>query len=268
MEPARSRRDSLRRTLHAALSLTAAAWACAPAAAPAAPGLDRASGYVALMSNYVGRGLSQSVGRPSLQLEVNYYASSGWYAGLDVTTIEWVDKVYPGSSVPLELDAYAGYRWIREDWTARVYAMRLAFPGRYAPQQPPAARPDTTELVAAVAWRGLGAKLNYAASDSFGTPDSRGSWYLDLAAERAFGERWRLGAHVARKQPRGRDPRTGARNARTAYTAYKLAATRALGRGFSLGFEQTWTTADPAFYTVDGYNVAGSHFAVVVLKSF
>lgn len=267
MEPARSRRTRSWRTLHAVLSLTAAC-ACAPAMAQTASDTDRASGYVALMSNYVGRGLSQSVGRPSVQFEVNYFASSGWYAGLDVTAIAWVDKVYPGSSVPLELDAYAGYRWIRGDWTTRVYAMRLAFPGDYAPQDPPVARPDTTELVAAVAWRGLGAKLNYAVGDSFGTPDSSGSWYLDLSAGHAVGAHWHLGANVARKQPRGRDPRTGLRNSRTAYTAYRLAATRALGRGFSLGFEQTWTTADPAFYTVDGYDVAGSHFAVVVLKRF
>lgn len=232
--------------------------------AQAASDLDRVSGYIALMSNYVGRGLSQSVGRPSAQVEVNYYASSGWYAGLDVTTIHWIDKVYPGSSVPLELDAYAGYRWIRGDWTVKGYAMRLAFPGHYAPQTPPVQRPDTTELVAAVAWRGLGAKLNYAVSDSFGTPDSRGSWYLDLAAEHALGEKWHLGAHVARKQPRG----TGIENARTVYTAYKLALTRALGHGVSLSLEQTWTTADAAFYTVDGYNVAGSHFSVIVRKSF
>lgn len=268
MKPARSWCGASWRTSCLALSSTAAALACLPATAHADSDLDRVSGYVALMSNYVGRGLSQSVGRPSVQVEVNYYASSGWYAGLDATTIDWVDKVYPGSSVHLELDAYAGYRWLRGDWTVKAYAMRVAFPGHYASQTPPAQRPDTTELVAAVAWRGLGAKLNYAAGDSFGTPDSRGSWYLDLSAGHALGEKWHLGAHVARKQPRGRDPRTGVENARTAYTACKLALTRALGHGASLSLEQTWTTADAAFYTVDGYNVAGSHFSVVVQKSF
>lgn len=246
----------------------AAAFAHGPAVAQATSDLDRVSGYAALMSNYVGRGLSQSVGRPSVQVEVNYYASSGWYAGLDVTTINWVDKVYVGSDVHLELDAYAGYRWIHGDWTVKGYAMQLVFPGDYAPQTPPAQEPDTTELVTFVGWRGLNAKLNYAVGDSFGTPDSKGSWYLSLAAGQALGEKWYVGASVARKQPRGRNPHTRVENSRTAYNAYRVALTRTLDHDISVSVEQTWTNADPALYTLDGYNVAGSHLAVIVQKNF
>ncbi len=245
----------------------AVAGCIAASTARAASDLDRPSGYVALMSNYVGRGLSQSVGNPSVQVEVNYYASSGWYAGLDVTTINWVDKVYPGSNGRLELDAYAGYRWIRGDWTVKGYAMRLEFPGHY-----PAGtkRPDTNELVGFVGWRGLSAKLNYSVGDSFGTPDSSGSWYLDLGAGTALGDekKWYLGAHAARKQPRGRNPQTGVPNDVNAYNAYKIGLTRSLPRDFAVSFEQTWTTAEPDLYTLGGYRVAGSHFAVVLTKNF
>jgi uncharacterized protein (TIGR02001 family) len=268
MKPARSRRTPSWLVSPGVLSVAAAICAYSPGMAYAVSDLDRISGYAALMSNYVGRGLSQSVGQPSVQVEINYYASSGWYAGLDVTTINWVDKVYPGSRARLELDAYAGYRWIRDDWTVKGYVMRLAFPGHYPPQTPPAQRPDTDELVAFVGWRGLSAKLNYAISDSFGTADSRGSYYLDLAAGRGFGEKWYLGVHAARKQPRGRDPLTGIENARTAYNAYKIGVARTLGRDFSVSLEQTWTTADAALYTLDGYHVAGSHFAVIVQRNF
>ena len=233
--------------------------------AQATSDLDRASGYVALMSNYVGRGLSQSVGNPSVQVEVNYYASSGWYAGLDVTTINWVEKVYPGSNGRLELDAYAGYRWIRGDWTLKGYAMRLEFPGHYPSGTK---RPDTNELVGFAGWRGLSAKLNYSVSDAFGTPDSRGSWYLDLGAGKALGEKWYAAAHAARKQPRGRNPQTGVPNDINAYNAYKVGLTRSLPHDFAVSFEQTWTTARPELYTLNGYRVAGSHFAVVLLKSW
>lgn len=264
MKPVRSRRSPL----WLVLSMVIVACAYGPNAAHATSDLDRPSGYVALMSNYVGRGLSQSVGNPSAQVEINYYASSGWYAGLDVTTINWVDKVYPGSSVHLELDAYAGYRWIRGDWTVKGYAMRLEFPGHYASQTPPAQRPDTNELVGFVGWRGLSAKLNYAVSDSFGTPNSEGSWYLSLAAGQALGEKWYVGTSIARKQPRGRNPQTGVENSRTAYNAYRLALTRTLDHDISVSVEQTWTNADPALYTLDGYNVAGSHLAVIVQKNF
>ncbi|TKR33891.1 hypothetical protein FCE95_06370 [Luteimonas gilva] len=238
--------------------------ASAPAAC-AASDLDRPSGYVALMSNYVGRGLSQSVGNPSAQVEVNYYASSGWYAGLDVTTVNWVEKVYPGSNGRLELDAYAGYRWIRGDWTLKGYAMRLEFPGHYPSGTK---RPDTNEVVGFVGWRGLSAKLNYSVGDSFGTPDSRGSWYFDVGAGTALGEKWYAAAHAARKQPRGRNPQTGVPNDINAYNAYKIGLTRSLPRDFAVSFEQTWTTAEPDLYTLNGYRVAGSHFAVVLLKNF
>ncbi|MCL1634281.1 TorF family putative porin [Luteimonas sp. SX5] len=268
MKPARLRRNPPRWPLRTALAFAAVCAFGSSAAARAASDLDRPSGYVALMSNYVGRGLSQSVGNPSVQIEVNYYDSSGWYAGLDVTTINWVDKVYAGSSVHFELDAYAGYRWISGDWMVRGYAMRVEFPGHYAPQNPPAQEPNTNELVGFVGWRGLSAKLNYSVSDSYGTPNSKGSYYFDLGAGRGFGEKWYLGAHVARKQPRGRNPQTGVPNDRTAYTAYKIGLTRALPRDFALSLEQTWTTAEPELYTLNGYRVAGSHFAVVVQKNF
>ena len=268
MTPARSQRSPSWLLSRGLPSMVAAAFAYGPAAARATSDLDRVSGYAALMSNYVGRGLSQSVGEPSVQLEVNYYASSGWFAGLDVTTINWVDKVYPGSNVHLELDAYAGYRWIRGDWIVRGYAMRVEFPGHYAPQTPPAQQPNTNELVGYVAWRGLSAKLNYTASDSYGTPNSQGSYYFDLGAGHALGEKWYAGAHAARKQARGRNPQTGVENSRTNYNAYKVSLTRSLSRDFYVSFEQTWTTANTALYMLDDYHVAGNHFAVTVQKTF
>lgn len=268
MKPVRSWNISSQLISRASLAVVVFACALGPNTAHATSDLDRVSGYTALMSNYVGRGLSQSVGQPSVQFEANYYASSGWFTGVDVTTVNWVDKVYPGSSVHFEIDAYAGYRWIRGDWTLRSYAMRVAFPGDYAAQTPPAKDPDTNELMASVAWRGLSAKLNYAISDSYGTPNSKGSFYLDLAAGHALGDKWYLGAHAARKQSRGRDPVTGIAHARTSYNAYKVGLTRAFQHGVSVSVEQSWTTAETALYTLDGYHVAGPHLALIVLKNF
>lgn len=268
MKSVRSRLSPSRLVSRGLVSMAVAACVLVPATAHATSDLDRVSGYAMLMSNYVGRGLSQSVGEPSAQVEFNYYASSGWFAGLDVTTINWVDKVYPGSNVHLELDAYAGYRWVRGDWIVRGYAMRVEFPGHYAPQTPPAQRPNTNEAVGYVAWRGLSAKLNYTLSDSYGTPNSQGSYYFDLGAGHALSEKWYVGAHAARKRASGRNPQTGLENSRSDYNAYKVSLTRSLGRDFYVSFEQTWTTAETALYTLDGYHVAGDHFAVTVQKTF
>ena len=71
---------------------------------------DPFAGYVQFMSNYIGRGLAQSVGNPSVQGEFDYYSPSGFYTNLDGTSINWIDQAYPGDSVSIEVDGILGYR--------------------------------------------------------------------------------------------------------------------------------------------------------------
>jgi uncharacterized protein (TIGR02001 family) len=227
-------------------------------------------GYVQLMSNYIGRGLSQSVGNPSWQAEVDVNPGSGFYANLSAVHIGWIDKIYAGDSVHTEVDGVLGYRQLfGQGGEFKTGVLQLQFPGRYRLQSPPVQRPDTTEVFAFLGWKGLSARINYDATDSFGTRDSRGSWYLDTNASRALSSDWALGAHVGRRQSRGHDPLTGASNAaRFSYTDYKLSVTRYFDYGFNLTLMHTWTTADPAIYTLDGYFVGGHHTSVVLEKDF
>lgn len=252
------------------LALPIFAAACLlPTTAHADSTTNMVTGYAAFMSEYIGRGLSQSVGQPSVQAELDCNNSgAGFYAGADGTSINWIDQLYPGDSVSLEVDGYAGYRWLTGNWIYKAGVLRMQFPGRYVPQTPPVAEPDTTEVFGLVGWRGLSAKLNYAITDAFATPDSRGSWYLDLSAETPVDENWSVGVHLGRKQERGVDPVTGVPNSRSSYTDYKLFTARAIGSGLSLTLEYTWTNANPALYTLNGYNVAGHHLAVTLEKDF
>lgn len=235
----------------------------------AAPAPDHFSGYVALTSNYVGRGLAQSVGEPSLLAELNYNAGEGWYGGLSAASINWIDQLYPGNSVSMELDGWLGYRHsFASDWTFKGGLLRIQFPGRYVPQTPPVARPDTTEAFASLAWGNLSARLNYAVTDSFGTPDSRGSWYLDLSASLPLSDAWSADFHLGRKQSRGHDPVTGTPHDRTSYTDYKAALTYVFEQGSSLTLAYTGTNAEPLLYTLNGYNVAGKYFWVKLQQDF
>lgn len=227
------------------------------------------TGYAAVMSNYIGRGLSQSVGNPAVQVELDLHSSGGWYATLDGTSINWIDQLYPGDSVSVEFDGIVGYRWhFADDWKAKGGVLRLQFPGRYVPQLPPAARPDTTEIFGSLGWRGLSGQLNYAVTNAFGTPDSRGSWYLSLSAVTPVGDAWRLGGHVGRKQSRGIDPNNGLANSRFSYTDYKLTIAKAFSANISVTVDYVWTNANRSLYTLNGYNVAGHHFAVTLEKDF
>jgi uncharacterized protein (TIGR02001 family) len=227
-------------------------------------------GYVQLMNNYIGRGLSQSVGRPSWQAEIDVNPGSGFYGNLSAVHIGWIDKIYPTDSVHTEVDGVLGYRELfGRGGEFRAGVLQLQFPGHYRLQSPPVSRPDTTEVFAFIGWNGISARLNYDVTDSFGTPDSRGSWYLDTNASHALGERWVVGVHVGRRQSRGHDPVTGASNAaRFSYTDYKGSLTRLFEHGYSITLMHTWTTADPVIYTLDGYRVGGHHTSVVLEKDF
>jgi uncharacterized protein (TIGR02001 family) len=242
----------------------ATATLCSSARADQAPYVY---GYVQLMNNYIGRGLSQSVGEPSMQAEIDVNPGEGLYGNLSVVRIGWVDEVMPGSRVHVEVDGVLGYRRLfGRNGEVRAGVLQLQFPGHYAAGTE---RPDTTEVFAFVGWHGLNARLNYDLTDSFGTPDSRGSWYLDTNANWPVAPHWNLAAHAGRRHSSGADPRTGASNEkRFSYTDYKLSVARSFEHATSLTLACSWTTGDPAIYTLDGYNVAGRHLSVVLEKDF
>ena len=224
-------------------------------------------GYVQLMDNYIGRGLSQSVGSPSVQAEIDVNSGDGLYGNMSAVRVRWVDEVYAGASAHYEVDGVVGYRKTFGDaGEARFGVLQFAFPGRFLRG---AQRPETTEAFGFVGWNGYSARFNYDLTDSFGTPDTRGAWYLDTNAAWLLTDAWAAAAHIGRKQSRGTDPATGADNAaRFSYTDYKVSLTRLFEHRLSLTLALTWTSADPAVYTLDGYNVGGRQLSAVLQKDF
>ena len=221
-------------------------------------------GNLQLMNNYIFAGLSQSVGKPALQIEIDVNPGTGFYGNFSAINVGWIDAIYPGDDAHIELDALFGYRGtFAHDGIIKAGVLRLQDPGRYVPQSPPAQRPDTTEVFGFIGWNGLSAKASYAVTDAFGTPDSRGSWYLDTNALLPLDDHWCLAAHAGHKQSRGTNSFTGADNARLyTYDDYKLSATRLFGTSASLTLAYSWTTTDPAIYTLDGYYLGGRQLAL------
>jgi uncharacterized protein (TIGR02001 family) len=251
--------------LRATAALLLAACACAARADEAPPPF--VYGYVQLMSEYIGRGLSQSVGQVSSQAEVDVNPGAGLYGNLSAVHIGWIDKIYAGASVHVEVDGVLGWReFFAHDGEVKFGLLQLQFPGSYPRGTK---RPDTTEGFAYVRWKGVSARLNYDLTDSFGTADSRGAWYLDTNANAPLGDDWTVGAHLGRKQSRGHDPVTGASNAdRFSYADYKLSLTRLFPHAYSASLQYSWTTADPNIYTLAGYRVGGNILALVLEKDF
>jgi uncharacterized protein (TIGR02001 family) len=83
------------------------------------------TGNVALVSDYMFRGLTQTWGAPAIQGGGDVTLKNGFAAGIWASSIS--EKSYPGAS--LELDVYANYGLsIDDDWSWRVGLYSYLYP--------------------------------------------------------------------------------------------------------------------------------------------
>lgn len=160
------------------------------------------SGNVAIVSDYVFRGLSQSWGRPAIQGGADYANPNGVALGLWGSSIS--ERSYPGGA--MELDLYASYgRAIDNEWSWRVGLYGYLYPGANLDQAGlPSRSLNTAEANLALTWKQLTLKYNRALTDYFGVDkeqgyrgDSRGTGYLQLDLAIPLGDAWSLSLHAA-----------------------------------------------------------------------
>jgi uncharacterized protein (TIGR02001 family) len=225
------------------------------------------SGNLALTSDYVFRGISQSNQHPALQAGIEQAADNGLYVGAWGSNVSWLADTSSSAapiSSSLELDAYAGWRGtlsptVSVDVGAQYYAYPGHFPSGFN-------RADTLELYAGVTLAAskrvnLSAKYSLATTDLFGYADSHGSGYLDLSATFAVDEHWSLAAHAGQQWI--------SHNTAFAYRDWKLGITRGYSNGVALGLAYTGTDADNALYTNPyGHTLARDTVALTLSKAF
>lgn len=159
------------------------------------------TGNLAVTSDYVFRGLTQSWGRPAIQGGADYAAPDGFTAGFWGSSIS--ERSYPGGA--MELDLYASYgRAIDPDWSWRVGLYGYVYPGANLDQASlPHRSLDTAEINAALGWKQFTLKYNRTLTDYFGVDteqgyagDSRGTSYLQLDATFPLADAWSLALHA------------------------------------------------------------------------
>jgi uncharacterized protein (TIGR02001 family) len=170
-----------------------------------APGRDavsaEASGNVAITSDYIFRGLTQSWGRPAIQGGADLALADGLAVGAWASSVS--GNSYPGGSV--ELDLYASYGGaIAGDgaWRAGLYG--YVYPGADLSHAGLGARsPDTVEANLALTWKRFTLKYNRALTDYFGADveqgyrsGSRGTCYAQLDAAFGLAHAWSLELHA------------------------------------------------------------------------
>lgn len=161
------------------------------------------TGNVAVTSDYMFRGLTQTWDRPAIQGGGDYAAANGFAAGFWASSIS--EKSYPGGA--MELDLYATYgRMFGHDWSWRVGLYGYVYPGGnldHANPNLPSRSFDTLEANVALGWKGFTLKYNRALTDYFGADveagylgDSRGTGYLQLDAALPQHGAWSLALHA------------------------------------------------------------------------
>jgi uncharacterized protein (TIGR02001 family) len=159
------------------------------------------TGNIALTSDYMFRGLTQTWGGPAVQGGGDLTMKNGFAAGFWASSIS--DKSYPGAS--LELDLYASYGTaINDDWSWRAGIYSYLYPQGNLDEVGLASRSfNTTEVNGSLTWKWLTLKYSRALTDYFGIDveqgyrdDSKGTGYLQLDAALPLNEQWSLALHV------------------------------------------------------------------------
>lgn len=204
---------------------------------------------VGLVSNYVFRGITQTVDKPALQGGFDYAHASGFYAGIWGSNISWIIGSGATGDAGLELDTYAGFKnSFAEDFSYDVGFIRYNYPGTYTP---PAtyAKADTNEIYGAMAYKWISAKYSYALGQFLTVPGASGTSYLEVNASYPVNDTgMTLGAHYGKQTYKGSFADNLAALGNTAtYSDYKLGVSKDFN-GYVLGLAYSNTNARKGGY--------------------
>jgi uncharacterized protein (TIGR02001 family) len=237
----------------AALAAPGVALAADAAPAPAV------TANVALVTNYLYRGISQTGAKPAIQGGFDYAHASGFYAGVWGSNISWIPAT-TASSASLELDTYFGFKnSFATDFSYDVGFLRYNYPGVYAPG---ATKADTNEIYGLIGWKWLTAKYSRSLGSTFGLPNASGTSYIDLSASYPIADSGvTLGAHYGKQTYKGTTADAAKANgADPTYSDYKLSVSKDFS-GYAWGLAYSSTNAKKGvgqFYNVglvDGSNI-------------
>ena len=214
---------------------------------------------VAITTNYVFRGLTQTDETPALQAGIEVDHASGFYFGSWASNIRWLHGYNPDVSANIEIDAYGGYRTRFGDVAFDAGLYTYYYPGDYP--SPGYTLPYTTEAYVALSYGIATLKYSHAFTNLFGFADTKHSGYLDLCANWEFVPSWVLSVHAGRQHAQ----HFGA----ASYTDYKLGVAKNFDGGWSLAAAWYDTIAERAVYTFPNGDFQGrSTGAATLTKTF
>ena len=178
--------------------VAAPAFSQTAAAAPAASDWT-ITGNLGLFSDYRFRGISQTDKKPALQGGFDVSHNSGLYAGNWNSNID--SAFYNGAN--LEMDFYGGYKHGFEGGFGLDVGVIYYYYPNSGSNPTGSLKIDNTELYIAGSYGPFVLKYNYAVSDFFSAPNSKGSSYIDLGFNYDFGNSFAVNAHYGYQYLKG-----------------------------------------------------------------
>jgi uncharacterized protein (TIGR02001 family) len=199
------------------------------------------------VSDYVVRGLTQTVHNPALQGGADYVHTSGVYVGAWASNVRWIKEsgALTTGDASVELDTYLGYRdFIVNDWSYDLGYIRYNYLGNYEPTIG-FNRADTAEVYAATAYKWVSLKYSYSLLDGFlTTPGTKGTNYLDMTVTYPLGKSGATAIlHYGKQSFVGTTSMAGKA---LGYEDYKVALTQDFS-SYVLGLSYTATNATSAW---------------------
>jgi len=224
---------------------------------------------VGLVSNYVYRGITQTIGKPAIQGGFDYARTSGFYAGVWGSNVSWITGSGSAGNASLEMDTYAGFKGsFAEDYSFDVGAVRYNYLGEYVP---PAGyvKADTSEIYGAIGYKWITAKYSYSLGDFLTVPEAKGTSYLEVNASYTLADSGvTLGAHYGKQTYKGvAADALVAGGTDPSYADYKVNVSKDFS-GYVFGLAYTNTNAKSGgYYTYSGKDWGKSAIAVSLTHS-
>jgi len=237
-------------------------------AAAAVPGVSFAdlSFNVGAVSDYRYRGISQSRLKPALQGGADW-SNGGFYVGTWASTIKWIEDTgtifgVDVGNADVEVDIYGGYKGeIAKGFGYDVGVLQYWYPGNKLNNLSPFFKnANTTEIYGALTFGPATLKYSHALTNTFGNPDSKNSYYVDLSA--GFEVPWGLTItpHI------GYQKIDGPYDPVASYTDYSLTVSKEFVKGLVVSLAAVGTDAEKTWYVSPSNKFLGKTSAVLGVK--
>lgn len=213
---------------------------------------------VALTTNYVWRGVSQTAEEMAIQGGFDYAHASGFYLGVWGSNVNFGNDAITsslGDGASMELDVYGGYKFTAAAVNWDVGVLRYMYPGADS-----SLKYDFTELYVGGGYGPFSLKYSRA-SDYQGNLTTKSGSYIDAALNFELPQGFGLGLHVGKSSGEGVQDAFGKK-----YTDYKVSLSKTVG-GIGLGLAFTDTNMSGAQEIKKGVSANDGQWMLTVSKS-